>query len=223
MNAAAPNTPPDRFKNWRHRVQISRPGWLLTPILALFIASHGLSQTNTTPSALNANDYSSYSRVITQENIFDPNRYPHETRQYHHVAHVSGTSSPAFYLVGIMSYSKGRFAFFSGNSDDLKKVITVSGSIAGYTVRTVTLDGVALQPPDGKSMIHLALGDGLRHDNNGWQPSEAQDMPVQSDNTPAQISSDGNGSAVQVPPPSTSLDNNDILKRLMLLRQKESQ
>src|SRR5271167_4475699 len=103
--------------------------------------------------------YSSFSRFITERNIFDPNRYSHNyTRPYQ--PKVS-RSAPAFTLVGTMSYEKGMFAFFDGNNSDLRKVLYPSDTngIAGYTVAEITPAGVKLESAGKKQTVQLKIGD----------------------------------------------------------------
>jgi hypothetical protein len=164
-------------------------------------------------------DYSAFSRFITQRNIFDPSRYPHETRTSHRVSRHASSSAPAFTLVGTMSYGKGAFAFFSGNSDDLKKILPVSGSIASYEVTAISLTGATLQGADKKT-IQLNIGDQVRQENNGWQVVGPAD-PNASSNEGAS-SSNGATPDSGSTAPSANLGNNDILKRLMQLREQEN-
>lgn len=165
-------------------------------------------------------DYTSFSRFITQRNIFDPNRYPHETRTYHHTVSRHASSAPAFTLVGTMSYGKGNFAFFSGNSDDLKKILPVSGSIASYEVTAISLTGATLLGPDKKT-IQLNIGDQLRQENNGWQMVGAAEVSASS-NEGAGTSGGAAPDTGSATAPSANLGNNDILKRLMQLREQEN-
>ena len=44
-----------------------------------------------------------------------------------------------------MSYRKGMFAFFNGTSDDYRKALQQGGTIAGYTVAKIDIDGVQLK------------------------------------------------------------------------------
>jgi hypothetical protein len=164
-------------------------------------------------------DYSSFSRFITQRNIFDPSRYPHETRTSHRVTRHASSSAPSFTLVGTMSYGKGLFAFFSGNSDDLKKILPVSGSIASYEVTAISLKGATLVGPDKKT-IQINIGDQVRQENNGWQVVGPADSSAPSNEgaSPSGGATPDSGTAA----PSANLGNNDVLKRLMQLREQEN-
>jgi hypothetical protein len=186
-------------------------------VLALLLwGGFARAQSNGVPTDTN---YGAFSRFITQRNIFDPNRYPHETHVFHRTRSKQVNSSPAFTLVGTMSYGKGTFAFFSGNGEDFKKILPVSGTIASYEVTTITMTGATLRGTDKKT-VQLNIGDQMRQENNGWQLVEAVDA--------GSSLSGGSTSGVSEAPdaapwaPSASLGNNDILKRLMQLREQEN-
>jgi hypothetical protein len=175
-------------------------------------------------------DYASFSRFVTERNIFDPSRQPHYTSTSNHSVrhtHVTHSSSaPAFSLVGTMAYEKGLFAFFSGNNDELKQVLPASGKIAGYTVTEITSDHVTLLSADQKEKLELKIGDVMRQENGKWELSGPGDVP--SGNSSASPSdaggkeNSGNGSSASATPPSAG-EPNDVLKRLMEKREKENQ
>jgi hypothetical protein len=191
--------------------------WL---VLALALAGGFLAgaQTNGVPGPA---DYASFSRFISDRNIFDPNRYPRSSSN-HAARHApESRSAPAFTLVGVMNYPKGLFAFFDGNSSDLRKVLYKSDTngIAGYTVAEITLSGVKLQTADKKQTVQLKIGEMMRQSGNEWQPSGQSDLPAgTADNTApaAGGSNSGTGSA-----PASAGAPNDILKKLMKQRETE--
>jgi len=194
-------------------------------LLALVLAGgFARAQSNDVPGDT---EYAAFSRFITQRNIFDPNRYPHETHTYHRPRNsMRLNSAPAFTLVGTMSYGKGTFAFFSGNSDEFKKILPVSGTIAGYEVTGITMAGASLQGADKKA-IQLNIGDQLRQENNGWRVAGSADAVVGSSEGGAASSEGGVSGAGPTPDssvaaPSAGLGNNEILKRLMQLREQEN-
>jgi hypothetical protein len=170
-------------------------------------------------------DYSTFSQFITQRNIFDPNRYPHEV--YHHTTqHIRRTSAPEVTLVGTMAYQKGMFAFFSGNDWSLRKILTTSNSIVGYTVTDVTPAGVKIQGADKKE-VAMNIGDQLRESNNGWVLTAQGDAAAGSGTAGSATTSNDNSNSgapadSTTAAPSASLGNNDVLKRLMQLREQEN-
>jgi hypothetical protein len=190
--------------------------WLVLA-LALVNGSFAGAQSNNVPGPT---AYSAFSRFITERNIFNPNRYSHTVTQNYHPP-VS-RSAPTFTLVGTMSYEKGMFAFFDGNNSDLRKVLCQSdtNSIAGYTVAEITLTGVKLQTADKKQTVRMKIGEMMRQEGNEWQPAGHGELPAGTAETAAPAvagSSPDAGSA-----PDSAGEPNDVLKKLMQLREKES-
>src|SRR4051812_46991175 len=95
------------------------------------------------------NDFQSF-QIISQRNIFDPNRSarggPREPREA-----SKPSRTEAFGLVGTMLYEKGKFAFFDGSSSDYRKIATPSDKIAGYTVTDIEANAVKLET-NGQSL-----------------------------------------------------------------------
>lgn len=184
------------------------------------------AQSNTVPGAT---DYSAFSTFVTARNIFDPNRVPHYTSTHtytrtHTHTHVSA-SAPAFSLVGTMSYQKGMFAFFSGNSDELKKVLPVSQKIANYTVAQIVPGRVTLESTNPVEKLELKVGDVVRQENGKWTLSDSSELPAGvGTSAAAAAGSPGSASGSESPAaaPSPALGQNDVLKRLMELRAKEN-
>ena len=81
-------------------------------------------------------------------------------------------------LVGTMSYEKGMFAFFNGNSTDLKKALQAGEKIADYTVTDIAPSVVKLESADKKQQLELKVGDGLRQENGKWVLSGAGELPA---------------------------------------------
>jgi hypothetical protein len=177
-------------------------------------------------------DYASFSRFITERNIFDPNRVPHYTSARPRVQSRShSASAPAFTLVGTMAYEKGLFAFFSGNSDELKQALPVAGQIAGYTVADISYGRVILETTNATTnamasgmtnaiaKVELKVGDVMREENGKWQLAGAGE--IVEDNSPAPSRSAETTSSAPAANPSASAPN-DILKRLMEKREQEN-
>jgi hypothetical protein len=153
-------------------------------------------------------DPSSFVRFISDRNIFDPDRRargPGESRRQ--PERPRNTVIPTLTLVGVMDYSRGRFAFFDGPASEYKKTIAANGSIAGFTVAAIRPSSVILKPKEGAE-IELAIGKALRLD--GAEPVEA---PTKADATEA---------ADAATPPAATGDAAEVLRKLMLKRQQES-
>jgi hypothetical protein len=184
-------------------------------VLGAFLANGrpAAAQTTNAPAATNATDYSSF-QIITERNIFDPNRYAHAS---HSRGRATSPSAPYFSLVGTMNYRKGMIAFFDGNDSDYRKVLSPDGVIAGYKVVEITQRGVKLMAA-GKP-VAMKVGAQMRQAGKGeWQLAGPGDWPAATagneapaaDETPA--ASPASGSAGEP---------NDILKKLMQQREQE--
>jgi len=165
--------------------------------------------------------YPAFSRFIAERNIFDPSRYPRLSPTRSNYRPRVSRSAPEFTLVGTMSYEKGMFAFFDGNNSDLRKVLYQSGSagIAGYTVAEITLAGVTLQTADKKQTVRMKIGDMMRQEGSVWQLAGPGELPTSASEsaTPA----DEGSSTDAGPAPGAAGAPNDVLKRLMQLREQE--
>jgi hypothetical protein len=196
---------PTRYKKW------------LVLALALVNGLFAGAQSNGVPGPT---AYPSFSRFITERNIFDPNRYSHNvTRNYHPTRPTRLT--PTFTLVGTMSYEKGMFAFFDGNNPDLRKVLYQSDTngIAGYTVAEITLTGVKLQTADKKQTVQMKIGEMMRQEGTEWQPAGRGELAASTAESAAPAVEGSSPDAVSAPGPAS--EPNDVLKKLMQLREQE--
>jgi hypothetical protein len=123
-------------------------------------------------------DFSAF-RIISDRNIFDPNRRPRV---------ASGpvpTIVDSFSLAGTMDYARGKFAVFDGTSSDYHKVLEPGGRIAGYTVSEIGRDTVKLV--SGTNTLELRVGTQMRRDDNGrWsagEPAETGDYSYASNSS----------------------------------------
>ena len=188
--------------------------------LTFTLATGGLAvaQSNSVPGPA---DYVQFSRLITERNIFDPNRYAHSSSGATTYRPKVSRSAPAFTLVGTMNYEKGMFAFFDGNSSDLRKVLyeSDSNSIAGYTVAEITLTGVKLQTADKKQTVRLKIGGMMRQEGSEWRLAETGESFASSTGSTAPAAEETSPAADSVP--SSTSAPNDILKKLMQHREQE--
>jgi hypothetical protein len=192
-------------------------------LVLLASAAFAFAQSNGVPGPA---DYTKFSAFVTDRNIFDPNRVPHSysptTRTRTRTR--ARNSAPGIMLVGTMSYEKGMFAFFNGNSADLKKALQAGEKIADYTVTEISPSRVMLESADKKQQLKLQVGDGLRQENGKWVFSGSSELPAgnSSAETPSSSSGDGSSEAGATLAPSSAAEPNDVLKRLMQLREKEN-
>jgi hypothetical protein len=209
---------------WMLNVSRSRVGIGLIILLAGSVCT--FAQSNGVPGP---DEYARFSHFITDRNIFDPSRQPHNYDSSHvfrpnRVRTPRGT--PAVQFVGTMSYEKGLFAFFSGNSMDLSQILRVGDKLQNYTITDITATNVMMESADKKEQLELEIGDGLRQESDKWIFSKAGELPAEASPTapsssPSSSGGDSSGSTPAALPP--ALEGNDVLKRLMEKRAKENQ
>jgi hypothetical protein len=182
-----------------------RGGLLAIALLTATLTTFCQAQPTNTPAR---SDYSSF-KIITDRNIFNPNRRAIGLRPVNYQRSVRVES---FSLVGMISYTKGAFAFFDGTSSNLKKVLEPSEKIAGFTVTKITPQAVQLEA-DGKQ-IEMPVGTQMRREDGGkWE------LAAQSE-APAAAAASTLSSAGSVPSASSG-EANDVLKKLMQQREQE--
>lgn len=179
-------------------------------------------------------DYSKFASFITDRNIFDPNRYPHNQRTstYHRPTrtHTRSSGPQGVTLVGTMAYEKGYFAFFNAGDSDFKKIISVGGEIADYTVKSICSTNVTLVGKDKKE-VAMQIGDQMQQVGGTWKvngdtgSATANDAVPETTATTDTDNSNPTTDATDTKPAASpsNLDSNPALKRLMELRAKENQ
>ena len=187
-------------------------------LVLLASAAFAFAQSNGVPGPA---DYTKFSSFVTDRNIFDPARVPHSyssTRRYVPRTRTRSNAAPGIQLVGTMSYEKGMFAFFNGNSAEWKKALQVGGKIADYTVVEISAQDVQVESADKKQQLELKIGEGLRQENGKWVLSGSGDLPAETSSTGS--SSEATSTSAT---PASAAEPNDIIKRLMQKREKENQ
>lgn len=148
-------------------------------------------------------DYSAF-KLVTDRNIFDPNRVPHRPG----APSVRPKTMESFALVGVMRYDKGIFAFFDGSSSEYRKAVKLSDTIAGYRVTNIEANAIKLSA--GTNEVELRVGMQLRREEGGgWVPSSQSESyaAVASPGTNSDSAGGGGGS--------------DVLERLRKRREQE--
>jgi len=187
--------------NWKRNVLVAACGLSLC-------AAVSAAPTNLPVKA----DYAFFS-LVSDRNIFNPNRYPHRARTGRtEIART--TPADTFALVGTISYEKGTFAFFTGATADYQKVLECSGEIAGFNVAAIQPDAVLLAVSNNVVM-KMPVGAQLHRDADaGWELVQGTgSQPVERAEAPA------------MPPAAEDTGGNpgDILKKLMQKREQEMQ
>jgi hypothetical protein len=103
-------------------------------------------------------------RIITERNIFDPNR----SGRTRNPKSKKKSRIDSFSLVGTMSYEKGRYAFFTGSSPEYQKTLKAADTIAGYKIAEIAPDFIKLAASSNQ-FINLAMGAQMkRRDGGPW-------------------------------------------------------
>jgi hypothetical protein len=176
----------------------------------------------TPPTAARARPGYETFRLINERNIFNASRSgrntdpPREARR--------PTRVDAFGLVGTMSYAQGTFAFFDGSGSEYRKAVQAGGKLADFEVLEILPNAVKLQ--GGTNAVELRMGMQLRREEAGeWQVTESGESLAGFSSSPRPAggppSSPRSGES-RTTASSGSADTDDILKRLMEKRERES-
>lgn len=186
---------------------------------ATVIASGALAQSNGIPGP---QDYTRFSTFIQDRNIFDPNRQPHYYTGTKPRSRPRNRPEPGIRFVGTMSYAKGMFGFFSGNSAEWSKVVQVGDNFENFTVTSLSTTNVVLEATNHVP-LNLALGSGLKQSNGQWIGADASEIVTGTSTPDATSASSGSSSDSESPALPPGMANNDILKQMMERRKKETQ
>jgi len=199
-------------------------------LLALGFATFHLSPSLGAAEARNRTDLTAF-RLISERNIFNASRSggrlnsARETRR--------PTRVDAFGLVGVMSYSKGTFAFFDGSSSDYHKALQQGAAIAGFQLVEILPSAVKLQNGTNHPPLELHLGMQMRREEEGeWKLGERTESFDNGNSAPGPSSSpspggrpDGRsrrGSATAISSSSAGGSDADALQRLLKKREEEN-
>lgn len=114
-------------------------------------------------------------KLITDRNIFSPNRTPSRPMTYQNTStRTTSTRGESFSLVGTIEYEKGSFAFFDGTSSDYRKTLSLGGGIAGFNLTNISHSKVTLL--QGSNTMEFKIGMLMkRDDNDEWYSSDPSD------------------------------------------------
>jgi hypothetical protein len=179
----------------------------LCAIFVLLLASGLLGRAQTTNAVARA-DYQSF-KIITDRNIFDPNRSSRSSRSGTEGSRPTRVES--FALVGTMSYENGTYAFFDGTGSSYRKAVKAGDTIAGHKVADISADRVKLES-NGRQ-IELSVGLQMKKQDEGeWQlAGRAEPFGTSSPATATAEKADSTSSG----------EESDVLKKLMQKREQE--
>jgi len=176
--------------------------------ILFFLLATGLVGRAQSTNSVARPDYQSF-KIITDRNIFDPNRTSRSSR--------SRTEGPrparveSFALVGTMSYEKGTYAFFDGTGSSYRKAVKTGDTIAGHKVADISGDRVKLEA--NGQQIELSVGVQMKKQDEGeWElAGRAESFGTSS---PATATAEKTDSA-------SGGEESDVLKKLMQKREQE--
>jgi hypothetical protein len=174
-------------------------------ILALLLATALAGRAQSTNSVAQQ-DYPSF-KIITERNIFDPNRSSRSSRR----TDAARPARESFALVGTMSYENGTFAFFDGSGSSYRKAVKTGDTIAGYKVVDISADRVKLEATG--QQVELNVGVQMRKQDEGeWQLAGRAES--YSTSSPATAATEKTNTA-------SGGEVDDVLKKLMQKREQE--
>jgi len=153
-------------------------------------------------------------KIVTDNNIFDPNRKP----GIGPIVRTPTRTTDTFAFKGSLSYEKGTFAIFGGSSLQYEKAMKVGDNIAGYQLLSVTPNAVRLAL--GTNEVELQVGMQMRRQDQGpWiatAASEAYAVFAPTSSVPNAPPGSPSGTQAVFSGP-----DSDILNKLKLRREQE--
>ena len=200
--SGVPAGPPESRRQWLLRQRAGRPGTNDGGQSSATARTNGNTSAGYRPTKP---EHSAF-RMITERNIFDPNRVPHRPG----VQSRPSKTIESFALVGVMSYEKGTFAFFDGTSSEYRKALKAADTIAGFKLTSIGNNVVSLVA--GTNHVDLRVGMQLRREEgHDWAPGpQAESYAAASSSTSSTPSGTGAGGF-----------DNDILEKLRKKREQE--
>ncbi len=157
-----------------------------------------------------------YFRMVSERNIFNPNRRP---RVSNNAAPPRPVQVDVFTLLGTGSYETQSNAFFDGTSFQFRKTVGLGESIANYKIVGITSDSVTLGASSNQT-ITLSIGMQMKRSDGGpWSLVAGSQIPAASVSTPATSDQTTTNSTSTTTSSSSAAD--DVIKRMMERRAKE--
>jgi len=139
-----------------------RMSWV-TVVAVLLGAVGGRAEPTNAPTRLG---YDSF-RVISDRNIFNPNRYARSSGRTRSESSRPASRVDSFTLVGLMAYQKGVFAFFDGTDPNYRKTLEADGAISEFKITGLTPNQVILHSGTNEFTLHVGM-QVRREDEGDW-------------------------------------------------------
>jgi hypothetical protein len=141
-----------------------RAVWRLALITVLGLsAGNGWAEQTNAPARLNFDSF----RMISDRNIFNPNRYARSSGQTRSQSSRPASRVESFTLVGLMQYEKGVFAFFDGTSANYRKTLEADGAISEFKITGIDPKQVKLVSGTNTFTLHVGM-QVRREDEGDW-------------------------------------------------------
>ena len=151
-------------------------------------------------------------RIITERNIFNPNRSARRERTRTEPEAETRVKIESVALLGTMNYEKGWLAFFDGSDPDYRKALRPGDIIADHKIHEIAPNYVKLERGTNQP-IDLRVGSQMKKREDGpWEISDRIETTVAS-----------TASTVSSPDTNASDGESDVIKRLMQQREQELQ
>lgn len=137
--------------------------FVISAILLALGMTSGWAQPTNAPARLS---YDSF-RVISDRNIFNPNRYARSSGQTRAQSSRPASRVESFTLVGLMQYEKGVFAFFDGTSPSYRKTLEADGAISEFKITGIDPKQVKLVSGTNEFTLHVGV-QVRREDEGDW-------------------------------------------------------
>lgn len=157
-------------KNRKRNAERAVWPWVLSAVLG-WSAATGWAQSSNAPTRLSYDAY----RVISDRNIFNPNRYARSSGRTRSDSSRPASRVESFTLVGLMQYEKGVFAFFDGTSPNYRKTLEADGAISEFKITGIDPKQVKLVSGTNEFTLHVGV-QVRREDEGDWflaEPGQA--------------------------------------------------
>lgn len=157
------------FKRGYRAPFVARHSSFVIAVALLLGLTSGMAQSTNAPAR---QSYDSF-RMISDRNIFNPNRYARSSSATRARTETRPASRVEYFtLVGLMEYEKGTFAFFDGTSASYKKTLEADGNISDFKISDLTPRQVKLV--SGTNEFVMRVGMQVRREDEGdWFLTEA--------------------------------------------------
>lgn len=188
---------------------------LMSGLYLFAITSRGAEETPAPPAEPPFDSF----KIITERNIFDPNRRKPSERTQPRVERPAPPKIDRLELVGTLISKTNALAFFVGTESSYQGAFKKDAAIADHKILAIQPESVRLEMEGGS--VEFKVGQQMtRREGEAWQMAAENEKIERS----VSVAQRGSVMAKEETKPAASGDStNDILKRLMERRKQELQ